>query len=218
MATPVAMKLIIKQPWLMLRTMVDFLDDSELIPLCELCGKWERDNHRYSCYPNDGTYNENEWVKILEKRREVAYRQAEKVIKKRKAELIEELILELNKLLFEVKEFKTEIRGVLRVPAKDYDSTPERERKKDDGLKGYVKMLHDFGYKVLDMESKNYDQTKISEAGKILDEIDRECSEIESMHVIHIPPAIPLECTCDDWDTIQCPQHPGRNPKHPGRD
>ena len=195
--------------------MSDYVYDAELIDLCTLCGKWNKEDHL--CYPNDGLYSEEEWPKILEVRKTVAVRNAAKFIKRKKAKMTEEFALELNQLLKKIRTFKTEIRGILRVPHHDFSSTPKREKERHDGLKKFKSRLDESRRKVSEMVSNNFDKQGMASIDEILVKINNEYSEIESMDVIHLPMIKSKECICTDFPTMQCPQHPGRNSQHPGR-
>ena len=116
--------------------MVEIPDDVNFIDICAYCGKWKKDFHR--CFPNNGHYSEEEWPKILEKRREMALVEAKSTIEKRKSEfrrnLIEQFVDDVDELRRDVISLRSEVIGILNIPYDEAASTRERVRQKKTGL------------------------------------------------------------------------------------
>ena len=115
-------------------------------------------------------------------------------------------------MLYEIEDFCDNIRMVLRIPPGELETIPDREAKRDEGLTKFKKELKDLRneYQNICIEGKmNNGNGRIKE---IHDEIEEVCGVIENLIPWH-----PLKqnrqekCICDDYPSMACPLHPGRN-------
>lgn len=213
--------------------MDDEFEDWELLDLCPQCGLWPKENHL--CKPNDGEYTSEEF-EILKQtaRRKIAVRKASDFIREKRAKIEEEkkiqrqleaekernhqmvLLKKIEKksrnLLYEIEEFRDKIRKALRIPQGEPEPNPDQEVERDAGLIKFEDELENLRAEAEVFSNGWNMDNEIGRVRKVLIEIREVLVVIKNLQPWHAPKKEkPRMCTCDDYPSIQCPLHPGRN-------